>query len=453
MSKRYYTTTQLGPKRSRTPEGYLLCEEVPLARTGEMIYGPREVPITPGPDGTITIVREEKDVFNPTFILSLAGKPVCNDHPPRDVNPDNWVQYARGIGQNPRRGTGELSDYIVGDLLIMEARAIQEVLDGKVEISLGYDAEYEELAPGRGRQYDMLANHIALVDNGRCGPVCAIRDSKGDAMKTRTIDDAANLKPSQKVKVWWDGISKSLREALKTKDEATLARILDEAAMPEGLEAKDDDPDADTHIHMHTGGASSKFSDEDHEAYRMQNDADHTEFRDDIAALKAHTGMEDAAGEEAIEGQLEEEAPAGTGDKARKAKDSAFLDVSFQEAISGAEILAPGIGVPTFDGKASPKKTLDAICGLRRKSLELAYATPEGRTIIESANGGRPLVMDSLSCTSERALFRAAVAIRKAKNNLQTDKGRHQSNRDTAKGGLTRMPADINEANKKFYGA
>ena len=41
---RYYTTSHLSENRRRTPEGYLLCIGVPIARTGLMEYLPEELP-------------------------------------------------------------------------------------------------------------------------------------------------------------------------------------------------------------------------------------------------------------------------------------------------------------------------------------------------------------------------------------------------------------------------
>ena len=52
-----HTTGALGLKQALTPEGFLLCEDVPLARPGEMIYGPDETPIEAGPDGITHITR------------------------------------------------------------------------------------------------------------------------------------------------------------------------------------------------------------------------------------------------------------------------------------------------------------------------------------------------------------------------------------------------------------
>lgn len=81
MAMRHYTVHRLGPKRALTPEGFLLCEDVPVARTGEMLYGPGEVPVEPGPDGLIRISRTPDEVFRPETLASCIGKPVPGDIP------------------------------------------------------------------------------------------------------------------------------------------------------------------------------------------------------------------------------------------------------------------------------------------------------------------------------------------------------------------------------------
>ena len=47
----YYITSQLSPHRYSTPEGFLVCKDVPIARTGLLEYLPEEVgldPVEPG---------------------------------------------------------------------------------------------------------------------------------------------------------------------------------------------------------------------------------------------------------------------------------------------------------------------------------------------------------------------------------------------------------------------
>jgi len=182
----FYTTESLGETRSLTPEGFLLCQNVPLARTGTLLYLPEELidssgePILePGPDGIVAIQRTPEEVFSPTAISSFAGKPVTVEHPEEVVDPKNWKTHSVGVVLNPRRGDGRRFDdqYLYGDLLIQDAETIADVLKNKKkEVSAGYDASYKQLGPGRGAQFNIIGNHVALVDRGRCGPRCAIGD-------------------------------------------------------------------------------------------------------------------------------------------------------------------------------------------------------------------------------------------------------------------------------------
>lgn len=193
---RFFTTERLGPKQSLTPEGFLLCEDVPLSRTGVQVYGPGEVPITPAADGTIRVVREPEQVFRPETLASGNGKPVTIDHPPVDVTPDNWRELAMGYLISPRRGPGAFDDLTLGDLMITCPDTIKRVRARELnEISLGYDADYEEIAPGQGRQTNILINHCALLEPGgsRCGPRCSIGDHQPDCLRATRDSTGALL--------------------------------------------------------------------------------------------------------------------------------------------------------------------------------------------------------------------------------------------------------------------
>lgn len=183
----YYTAEALGPSRERTPEGFLICYDVPVARIGNMTYGPGEVPeeLGIGRDGRITIHRTPAQVFDKKSMSSLNGKPVTDDHPPVDVDPQNWRFYTRGVVVNPRRGTGDLADCLVADMIIFDAETIRDIEMGKREVSCGYNPDYiqylsedGEPVPGIGEQANILYNHLALVDRGRCGAKCSIQDHK-----------------------------------------------------------------------------------------------------------------------------------------------------------------------------------------------------------------------------------------------------------------------------------
>lgn len=199
MDVQYYTAESLGPNRERTPEGFLICYDVPAARIGEMVYGPGEVPpeLGTGHDGRVRVTRAAAEVFDPKSMASLNGKPVTDDHPPVDVDPKNWKYYTRGVVVNPRRGEGDAQDFLVVDLIVYDEETIRDIERGKREVSCGYDPTYLQLLDpstgepikGRGEQVDIRYNHLALVSAGRCGPYCAIGDRKTvDAEPTIELD-------------------------------------------------------------------------------------------------------------------------------------------------------------------------------------------------------------------------------------------------------------------------
>lgn len=179
---RYLITSELGPQRHKTPEGFLICSAVPIARTGEYEYYASEgmsPGIEAGPDGRIISRREADDVFSPAALASFEGKPVTLGHPDVDaVTPDDWRQYAVGHVTNVRRGEGDDADKVVADLVISDAAAIDAIDGGLREVSCGYDVTLEQVEPGVERQTRIRGNHVALVQQGRAGSECAIRDTK-----------------------------------------------------------------------------------------------------------------------------------------------------------------------------------------------------------------------------------------------------------------------------------
>lgn len=173
----FYSVEQLGPQQSITPEGFLVVKSVPLARTGKQLYSDKEIPIKGDAQGKIIIDREPEEVFRPQTIASLQGKPITLDHPAEDVNVENYHDLAVGHVLNPRRGTGVFDHLLIGDLLIHDKKAIEAIRNKLLrEVSVGYRASYQETGDARGRQTDILCNHLALVKDGRCGPTCRIGD-------------------------------------------------------------------------------------------------------------------------------------------------------------------------------------------------------------------------------------------------------------------------------------
>lgn len=169
----YYGYT-ISPNQLETGEGFLICRNVPVARTGMQEYRGREIGLET--DEIVKVWRLESEVFDPAAMASFEGKPVTNDHPTELVTPDNVARYEMGHIQNVRRGSGEFSDFLLGDLHIHDAELIKAVRNGKRQISCGYECEYVE-EDGKIYQTKIRGNHVAVVDEGRAGVKASIMDS------------------------------------------------------------------------------------------------------------------------------------------------------------------------------------------------------------------------------------------------------------------------------------
>lgn len=180
---RFLTTEKISPLKEKTPEGYLLCRDVPISRVGSFEYSAAEVGL-PNIGQAVQVWRPEEQIFNPETIASFEAKPVVIGHA-RFADPDNWREIAVGTTQNVRRGEGDKSDFLLADLLLTDRRAIEAVESGDLkEVSCGYDADTQETPQGI-EQIGIVGNHVALVVSARCSG-CKIGDgSMTTSLKTR----------------------------------------------------------------------------------------------------------------------------------------------------------------------------------------------------------------------------------------------------------------------------
>lgn len=397
---------QIGAKQAATPEGFLLCEGVKIARTGPMLYLPEEVPeIEPGTNGAmVTILRDADVLFAPETVASFVGKPVTNDHPDDLVGPDTWRACAGGVVLNVRRGEGADSEHLVADLLITDAACIADVQAGKREVSCGYDTEAETVSPGLGRVTKIVGNHVALVDRGRCGPSCAIEDGA-----------PAMAKAKRSV---WDRL-------------ATAFKANDEEAFKEELEAAKDEAGGEgQHIHVHLGQQEPgeadpvKTDEADPAEERFSRiEASLATIAEAVAKLQkpeAPAKDEDPDPEEEKPSEVKDEDPEEKEEPEKKpTMDAAAVSEQFRDVLSRAEILAPGIALPKFDAKA-PKLMVDAMCALRAKALQQAYDTAATRPHVEAVAGLKP-DFKKMKCDHAAVVFRGASELIKAANSRGKD--------------------------------
>lgn len=178
MSKAYFGS-RISDHILKTPEGFLICKDVPIARTGTQQYRGCEFG-GPVADGIYNVKRPEAEVFDRAAVASFEGKPVCDEHPEEDVTPDNYGRYMKGVCRDVRRGDGDLSNCLVADLVIYDADLINKIEAGKREISCGYDCLWNPTSDSSYDQLEIRGNHVAVVDRGRAGHKVAIRDTADD---------------------------------------------------------------------------------------------------------------------------------------------------------------------------------------------------------------------------------------------------------------------------------
>nr|WP_231747116.1 DUF2213 domain-containing protein [Burkholderia sp. BDU5] len=451
-----FTAEKIGTRRSLTPEGFLLCEEVPIARVGSQDYAYFELPELEAKDGVIVAERTADVLFSPETLASFEGKPITIDHPPDFVTPANYMSVTRGDVRNVRRGEGAQSDLMLADLLIKDAEAIRRVQsdgpDALDQVSNGYDADYEQIAPGRARQVVIVGNHVALVKNARCGPVCSIGDSASNLLPTGD-SSMANKKPAQST------LLEKLRKAFMTRDSDAFEKAANEMT---GDEGGDESGNGQPQIHIHMPGASeakpavAPTGDEDPAAGAGEGNAEVLAAINGVAeSVKAlaervtklegggtPTGDDDDDLGDGT-GTTDNDGTGAGGDDGKggtKTGDSTALRDEFQDALSRAEILAPGVRLPTFDAKAVRKKTVDAICVLRRRALRAAMDN-ENAEAVKAVTGGADI--SGMPCNAVQAFFNAASELVRGKNSgvLQ------RRTSDSAQAGRK----DINEVHAEFW--
>lgn len=356
---KFYTPTKLSDNIRETPEGYLLCLSVPIARTGWQDYGEGETPLE-CLDGTIRIYRDAKEVFRPQTVASFEGKSVTIKHPRDFVNPQNWKDLSKGIVQNVRKADEKDEDgeeSLLADLLVTDEFAIQLVKSGLREVSCGYEAEYEQTGEGKGAQTNIVGNHLALVEEGRAGQTYAINDHKGKVIMAnvlkdlkdkirslaKTVDEAAEKEDKKEAK---DDKAKDMEksEGMKVVDKEMMDELVkavkDLSEKVDGMkgakddaeekEMKDDDDDEGE------GKAEKADDDDEEEAESTDKDENETEgeILERVKALEAAVAKmleskddsesesadddEELSGAEGGEGEEAEHSQKKTGDSKKK---------------------------------------------------------------------------------------------------------------------------------------
>jgi hypothetical protein len=166
-----YLATRISPHMARTADGFLICKDVCVARSGPLQYLASELSL-PGGAQRVTVWRDPKEVSSRRFLASCEGAVVTDQHPGRFVDPGNFQVYAKGHAQNVRVGPVDSAGNVttLADLFVNDEALAQKIESGAVrDVSIGYNLDVVKDEIGRWSQVNLRVNHIAVVPVGRAG--------------------------------------------------------------------------------------------------------------------------------------------------------------------------------------------------------------------------------------------------------------------------------------------
>lgn len=446
---------EIGPNRSLLPDGSMLCRNVPIARVGWMQYAPGETPVEPakqrGSSPICYVHRGPEDLFREETMRSFIGVAITHEHPPVPVTPANFAHLGKGFILNTYRGDGPDQDCLMADLVVKDKWLIEQINLGKREVSCGYEASYIQTGDGEGKQVDIIGNHLALVEKGRCGPRCAIGDE--DTLSTTNVNEETDMTQQATT-------GKSARiplTELRARVADTLG-MLDEHVESQGQEG--------VHVHVHMGQQaqepkeSAATGDEGTRATTLDAAVEERfatiekgqeELKGTLATILDAVKAGAAAAVQAPAPKADEDLEAMS--EATATMDSAALANSYQEFIAQAEVLVPGFKLPTFDAAAKRHATVDRMCNGRRAVLGALQANAAGSALLASVSGGKEFDVVGSSCPEVAVAFKAAAAAKAASNNRSAtgDSGKLPDQNAGQQPKPAQSFSALNEANKKFW--
>lgn len=171
-SQKFSSVVKLSDNRVLDENGYLICTNAILGRTGTQKYLGKEISKAIKKYGldsnqVFDVYRDEIDVFDESSLASLENKPLTLSHPREFVGVANHKSVAKGFVRDVYRD----GNYIRGTIVVTDKDVIDYIVNDEMdELSLGYTCDYEyDDANEKLSQRNIRYNHISLVRKGRAG--------------------------------------------------------------------------------------------------------------------------------------------------------------------------------------------------------------------------------------------------------------------------------------------
>ena len=192
------------------------------ARSGIQEYLGYELGLTGEQANQVFNVYRPKDEVVAS-LSSYNGAIVTDDHPNGGlVVTEDAKELTRGNTSDAYGFERDGIYYVVAKATITDSDLIKKIEDGKRELSAGYTRDLvEEIGEFNGTPYQFVqrnikANHVAVVEEGRCGNTCKLNlDNKGKQM------DGIKIQIDNKsVTMDADAVTAYINELRTQKDEA-----------------------------------------------------------------------------------------------------------------------------------------------------------------------------------------------------------------------------------------
>lgn len=177
---RFLASEKIGEHKYKTPEGYLICVDAILSRTGKQEYKRSELfgDTCDNADDVTYVNRTDDEVFSEASLASFENKAICLEHPDEDVNVENHNDLSIGFVRDIHKGIDNGQPVMMGTLVFTNKDAIELIESGEYkELSCGYDCDIED--NDELIQKNIRGNHIALCKQGRAG-IARIVDAVDD---------------------------------------------------------------------------------------------------------------------------------------------------------------------------------------------------------------------------------------------------------------------------------
>lgn len=292
--------------------GYWFIKHNPISKEGVFPYLGHTISDECEPNKIYKVYRPASTLKDSVETWDNPPKPFIDDH---EMLGEGFTAIddrpVQGIIYNPSFEDGVL----YADIAVYSEDLKQNIENGKKELSLGYFCKYKkERGVFKGEvydyvQYDMVGNHIALVDAGRCGSDVKVFDHKctmdsldlgGFESPLKTMDESGIIESKEtkgtKMYVTIDEVRRLLTESFTYGDEVDpKVKLIMTALEAKAKETLDEDEskeeekkseDSDDEEKEEKKAEDKCGKDEDEEEKKESEDEDDEEKKETADSIK-----------------------------------------------------------------------------------------------------------------------------------------------------------------------